>query len=178
MTKAEKLTAKMMRASWGLPVLARSSVSRDWASVVSETTACSITGVMLPAPQGRGLPLPELEAAALGLLVLSGRLARDQLGQLLDASADGALGVGQDQDLALHRCFVRLGAVEVDLHRQLLLQGPDHVFLAHHRLRDLVVEGQNDAAGDDVEHIGEDAQQLTDVLERRQLGSDQDEHAL
>src|SRR5579864_1302037 len=39
---------KMRRASWGLSSLASSSLRRDWASGVSETTACSITDKMLP----------------------------------------------------------------------------------------------------------------------------------
>src|SRR2546421_9445474 len=39
---------KTRRASCGLSSLASSSLRRVWASVVSETTACSITDEMLP----------------------------------------------------------------------------------------------------------------------------------
>src|SRR6266851_2531052 len=60
----------------------------------------------------------------------------------------------------------------------LLLERPHDVFPADHRLGHLVVEGKDHPAGDDVEHIGEDVQQLADVLQRRQLRRDDDEYAL
>src|ERR1700716_2679585 len=121
---------KMRSASWGLPSLSRSSLRRVEATGVSETTACSITGRSLPAK----LAAADLEAASLGLVLLAGGLAGDQGRQLFHAPADGALGVGQNEDLALDRSLVRLGAVELDLDRQLLLQGADHVLLADDRL--------------------------------------------
>src|SRR5581483_12513969 len=74
---------KIRSASWGLPSFERSSLSLDWASEVSETTACSITEKMVPA---RGLAPADLEAAAPGLLVLARRRARDDLRQALDAA--------------------------------------------------------------------------------------------
>src|SRR5437763_2170273 len=105
---------KTRSASWGLPSFSSSSLSLTWASEVSETTACSITVEMVPAVAadlgGSALLPADLEAALGGLLVLARRRAGDQLGQLLGAAADGALGVGQDQDLALDRRLVRLGA--------------------------------------------------------------------
>src|SRR5581483_2501289 len=104
------------------------------------------------------LPATELEAALLLFGLGGGRRPGDLLGQLLDAAGDGALRVGQDQDLAPDRGLVRLGAVEVDLDGEVLLQGPDDVLSAHHRLRHLVVEGEDDAAWNDVEHIGEDVE--------------------
>jgi len=69
-------------------------------------------------------------------------------------------------DRDLDRRLVRLGPIEVDLDSQLLLEGPDHVLPAHHGLRHLVIEGEDDAAGNDVQHVGKDVQQLADVLER------------
>src|SRR6266567_3138668 len=73
---------KTRSASWGLPSLASSSLRRVWASGVRETTACSITEKMVPAPAAElepPLTLPELEAA-LGLLVLARGGAGDDLG--------------------------------------------------------------------------------------------------
>src|SRR5579859_2579655 len=169
---------KMRSASWGLPSFSSRSLRRVWASGVSETTACSITQRVYQPYGPELLPLPELEAPALGLLVLAGGLAGDQLRQLLGPMADRALGVGQDQDLALDGRLVRLGAVELDLDRELLLEGPDDVLLAHHRLRHLVVEGEDDPPRDDVEDVREDAEQLAHVLQRRKLGRHENEHAL
>src|SRR5581483_11863606 len=166
---------KIRSASWGLPSFESSSWSLDWASEVSETTACSITEKMVPA---RGLAPADLEAAALGLFVLARRRPGDDLGQALGAARDGALGVGEDQDLALHGRLVGLGAVELDLDRQLLLEGPDDVLLADHRLRDLVVQGEDHPPGHDVQHVGEDLEQLAHVLQGRELGGDDHEHPL
>src|SRR6266849_5001107 len=173
---------KMRSASWGFPSLARSSLRRTWASGVSETAACSITFWMLPRSQFTSPPCGEVGAQRragrsgrsapayleplLGLfLPLGAGRACDQLSQLLGAAGDRALRIGEDQDLASHGGLVGLGAVEIDLDRELLLERADHVLPAHDRLRHLVVEGEDDAAGDDVEHVGEDVQQLANVLE-------------
>src|SRR6266550_968135 len=174
---------KMRRPRLGFSSLASNSLRRDWASGVSETRACSITkrdattrsAHHLPAcrggrrrsPPGGGLALPpaELESLPFAALGFGGCRAGDDLGQLLRAAGKGALGIGQDEDLAPDRRLVGLGPVEVDLDRQLLLQGANHVLLAHHRLRDLVVEREDDPARDDVQDVGEDVQQLAHVLE-------------
>src|SRR2546426_12144315 len=182
---------KMRRARLGFSSLASNSLRRDWASGVSETRACSITlrcyhGIqkLLPihgevaAKPPEGLPPTQLEAALLLALSLYGRRARDDLGQLLGAAGYGALRIGQDEDLALDPRFVGLGPVEVDLDCQLLLQGANDVLLAHHRLRDLVVEREDDPARHDVQHVGEDVQQLAHVLEGREVGGHEYQHAL
>src|SRR6202035_4473639 len=172
---------KMRSASCGLPSLARSSLRWDCASGVSETTCCcSITlGILppdLPSPAGGGwreVPgggrselspawssAPSELEASLGFLLLGrGRGPGDELGQLLGPAGDRALGVGQHEDLALDRRLIRLGPVEVDLDRQLLLERADDVLFAHHRLGDLVVEREDDAPWNDVQHVGEDVQQ-------------------
>src|SRR5438094_9853603 len=92
---------KTRRASCGLSSLASSSLRRVWASVVRETTACSITAKMLPRllgvplpfrgegqGEGRGeLPPPELEPLLLlGLAGAGG--PRDHLRHLLDPARD------------------------------------------------------------------------------------------
>src|SRR6266566_3140007 len=122
-----------------------------------------------PRPSGLRMRRRRLASAQLepllGRLALGAHRSRDQLRQRLGAAGDGALRVGQDQDLAADGGFVGLGAVEVDLDREFLLQRPHHVFPAHDRLGDLVVEGEDDAAGDDVEHIGKDLQQLAHVFQ-------------
>src|SRR5438309_2711157 len=175
---------KMRRASPGVGSLASSSLRRDWASGVSETTACSITLGMLPrgftaAPHSLGRCLPAAQLEPFLFLGLPGaRASGDHLSQLLDPARDRALGVREDEDLPLDGRLVRLGPVEIDLDRQLLFQRPDDVLFAHHRLWDLVVEGEDDAARDDVEDIVEDVQQLADVLQGRELWRDQHEHAL
>src|ERR1051325_2366245 len=171
---------KMRRARPGFSSWASNSLSRDCASGVSETRACSITVEMLPrassAPcppytgasaRGARAPLPPSELDPFRCLGLGGgRRTGDDLSQLLRATGQRTLGVGQDQDLALDGGLVRLGAIELDLHRQLLLECPDDVLLAHDRLGNLVVEGEDHAPRHDVEDVGEDVQQLADVLER------------
>src|SRR5436189_309220 len=91
----------------------------------------------------RALPPTQLESLLFALGFGGGR-AGDDLGQLLRATGKGALRIGEDEDLAPDRRLVRLGPVEVDLDGQLLLQGANDVLFAHHRLRDLVVEREDD----------------------------------
>src|SRR5256885_7980623 len=197
---------KMRRPRLGFSSLASNSLRRDWASGVSETRACSITAKMLPRvlaftsplagwrfglspprlpgrsaakPPGGGLALPPTQLESLPFaLGIGGCRAGDDLSQLLRAAGKRALGIGQDEDLAPDRRLVGLGPVEVDLDRQLLLQGANDVLLAHHRLRDLVVEREDDPARDDVQDVGEDVQQLAHVLEGRKLGGHEYQHAL
>src|SRR5205809_6665500 len=95
---------KTRRASCGLSSLASSSASLVWASVVRETTACSITPEMLPrllrvpsprhargSGRGRGeLPPPELEPHLhLGLAGAGG--PRDHLRHHHDPARDRAV---------------------------------------------------------------------------------------
>src|SRR5439155_780858 len=70
------------------------------------------------------------------------------------------------------------GQLRVVFLGELLLEGPDHILFADNRLRHLVVEGQDDAAGHDVEDVGEDVQQLAHVLQGGQLRRHQHQHAL
>src|SRR5437868_6659048 len=71
---------------------------------------------------GGAVRLAPAELEALLFLLLGGRRTGDHLSQLLHPACDRALGVGQDEDLALDRGLIGLGPVEVYLDRELLLE--------------------------------------------------------
>src|SRR6266536_1565506 len=120
----------------------------------------------------------ELPREAAGTPALVGLEAGDDPGQLLGAAGDRAARVGEDQDLALDRGLVGLGAVVADLDVDRLLERALHVLAADHGLGGLVVHGDDDPPGHDLEDGGEDVEQVADVLQRGELGRGQQDDPL